>query len=302
MENITVIGAGLAGLTFIEKLRERYPTLKITLIDKNKYHFSKLEAITHPGDISRRIDLAELAKKLNIEFIQVQVERINPNRKRIFFKELEPREYETVVLATGLKSKKIAVKGEHREGFFYLSQIDPIKLKDLLRISAEATVYVTSWLGIKLILALVSLGKEVNLVAEGLDFLVDKKDETLSLLSEKKVNLYLGAAIEEAVGEGLVKAVKILPLKVFSSQLVFIDSGFIPNRDFFEEELVVRDNFLTDYQDLYFIGGINNQNISEEISFEASDQEIKSQAGALAGFILEKGNPDSQDMRQNSLR
>ncbi len=273
MENITVIGAGLAGLTFIERLRQNNPALKITLIDKNKHHFSRSEVIESPGDISKRIDLEEWAVNLGVEFIQAEVERINPNRKRIFFKKSEPREYRQVVLATGLKSKKLTVKGEHREGFFYLSQIDPIKLKDLLRISNEAAVYVTSMLGIKLILALVELGKEVNLVAGDLDFLVDKKDETISLLNQKKVNFYLGVAIEEAVGEGMVKAVKISPLKVFSSQLVFIDSGFIPNFDFFEEDLAVRDNFFTDYQGLYFLGSVNNQ-------------DVKGQAEALAESIL----------------
>lgn len=289
MEHITVIGAGLAGLTFIEKLTVSNPALKITLIDKNKHHFPKAEVIESPGDISKRIDLEEWAVNLGVEFIQAEVERINPNRRRIFFKKSEPREYETVVLATGLKSKKISVKGEHREGFFYLSQIDPIKLKDLLRISDEATVYVTSRLGIKLSLALVALGKEVNLVASDLGFLDKDKDETLAFLAEKKVNLYLGAVIEEAVGEGLVKAVKISPLKVFSSQLVFIDSGFIPNRDFFEQDLAIRDHFFTDYQGLYFLGGTNNQDISKEISFEASDQEARSQAEALAACIFNNG-------------
>ncbi|MCF7908840.1 MAG: NAD(P)/FAD-dependent oxidoreductase [Candidatus Omnitrophica bacterium] len=286
MENITVIGAGLSGLAFTEKLRAGNPTLKITLIDKNKYYFSRLEVITHPGDISRRIDLAEWANKLNIEFIQAQVERINPNRKRIFFKKAEPCEYEAVVLATGLKSRKIEVKGDHREGFFYLSQIDPLKLKDLLRISHEATVCVSSWLGIRLVISLINLGKEVNLVADNLDFLNGHKEKLIELLEAKKVKFYLGVNIEEAVGEGMVKAVKILPLKVFSSQLVFIDSGFIANHDFFEEEIVIVNNFLTKYKSLYFLGDVLRKGINQEHFFVHDQDNVRDEAQALSNFIL----------------
>lgn len=286
MENITVIGAGLAGLAFTEKLRAGNPTLKITLIDKSKYHFSKIEVVTHPGDISRRIDLEEWAKKLNIKFIQAQVERINPNRKRIFFKKSEPHEYEAVVLATGLKSKKIEVKGEHREGFFYLSQIDPVKLKDLLRISHEATVCVSSWLGIRLVISLINLGKEVNLVADNLDFLNGHKEKLIELLEARKVSFYLGVNIEEAVGEGMVKAVKVSPLKVFSSQLVFIDSGFIANNDFFEEEITINNSFLTKYESLYFLGDVLRKNISQEHFFVYDQNNVRDGAQALSNFIL----------------
>jgi len=46
------------------------------------------------------------------------------------------------------------------------------------------------------------------------------------------------------VGEGVVKAAKLSPLMVFSSQLVFIDSGFVSNLNFFEDGIIIEDKFL----------------------------------------------------------
>ncbi len=288
MESITVIGAGIGGLTFIERLRKNNPTLKITLIDKNKYHFSKNSVILSPGDISQRIDLEEWSLNLGLEFICGQINKINPRRKKIFFKELEPRDFDRLVLATGLKSKRIEVKGEHREGFFYLSEIDPIKLKDLLRISQEATVYLSTWLGVRLVFSLLNLGKEVTIIASNLEFLGDYKQRIVSLLESKKVNFYFQSQLEEAVGESMVKAVKISPLKVFSSQFLFIDSGFTANRDFFEEELTVNNRFFTNYQDLFLLGDVSSSEIETDQFFLYNQDDVKEAASSLCNFLVKK--------------
>jgi len=287
MKEITIIGAGLSGLALSESLREKAPSLKITHIDKDKYYIPHYEVIAHPGDVSRRLHLAEWAAGKNIEFVQDSLDRINPRRKKLFLKNSEPRDFETLVVATGLISKKIEVKGEHREGFFYLSDIDPFKLKDLLQISREAAVYVSTWVGIKLIFSLTGLGKEVTLVAKSLDFLGAYKERVLNLLSAKKVALYPAADLEEAVGEGTVKAVKIQPLKVFSSQFLFIDSGLILKRDFFEEEITISNNFSTNFQGLYLLGDCSREVLDQDHFFNGEPAErLKKEAQAFSDFIL----------------
>ena len=293
MENITILGAGVSGLTLIEEIRAKNTPCNIALIDKNSYSYPKSELISSPGDISKKIDLDEWTKERGVEFIPAFVERINPRRRKIYFKEGEPRDFDNLIVASGLSSKKLPVKGEHREGFFYLSDIDIFKLRSLLRISKEACVYVSTWLGLRLAIALTGLGKEVRIVSANLDFLGEDKEKVIDALGAKNITLYLDAFIEEAVGEGAVKAAKLSPLMVFSSQLVFIDSGFVPNLKFFEDDLIIEDNFFTNFEKVYLLGDVNRKDINQEVFFTSNYEDVKGEAHVFAEFIATGVKPDS---------
>ena len=304
MENITILGAGVSGLALIEEIRAKNIPCNIALIDKDAYSFPRRETIYSPGDISKRIDISEWAKAREVEFIPACVERINPRRRKIYFKEGEPRDFDNLIVASGLSSKKLSVKGEHREGFFYLSDIDQVKLKNLLRISNEACVYVSTWLGLRLSIALVALGKDVKIVSDNLDFLGEDKGKVVSVLDQKNIGLHLDAFIEEAVGEGVVKAVKLSPLMVFSSQLVFIDSGFTPNLKFFEDDLIIEDNFFTNFEGIYLLGDLNRKDIDKEVFFNSNYEDSQKQARVFAEFIATGVKPDfsSQSVVDNGKK
>jgi len=294
MKDITIVGAGVAGFILIEKIREKDNQCKITLIDKNTDYFCKKELIAHPAELGKRVELRGWANERGVEFINDTLERINIRRRKIYLKTNEAKEFDTLVIATGLNSKKLPIKGDHREGFFYFSQTKPLALKDLLRISSEACIFVSTLLGIKLALALISLEKEVRIVSSGLDFLGENKEEVINFLQEKGIVLHLESSIEEAVGEGMIKAVKISPLKVFSSQLVFVDSGFSPNLNFFEEEIKICDTFFTNYEKVYLLGDVNRSDIEKEILFTNNYQEVKQQASCFCDYLLEAKAPGFQ--------
>jgi len=285
MENITILGAGVSGLTLIEEIRAKNTPCNIALIDKNSYSYPKRGLISSPSDISKKIDLDEWTKERGVEFIPAFVERINPRRRKIYFKEGEPRNFDNLIVASGLSSKKLPVKGEHREGFFYLSDIDIFKLRSLLRISKEACVYVSTWVGLRLAIGLTGLGKEVRIVSANLDFLGEDKEKVVNALGAKNITLYLDAFIEEAVGEGVVKAAKLSPLMVFSSQLVFIDSGFVPSLKFFEDDLIIEGNFFTNFEKVYLLGDVNRKDIGQEVFFSSNYEDVKGEAHVFAEFI-----------------
>lgn len=292
MENITILGAGSSGLALIEEIRAKNTPCNIVLIDKNSYSYPKSELISSPGDISKKIDLDEWTKERGVEFISAFVERINPRRRKIYFKEGEPRNFNNLIVASGLSSKKLPIKGEHREGFFYLSDIDIFKLRGLLKISKEACVYVSTWLGLRLAIALVGLKKEVRIVSADLDFLGEDKEKVVNALGAKNIVLYLDAFIEEAVGEGVVKAAKLSPLMVFSSQLVFIDSGFTPNLKFFEDDLIIEDKYFTNFEGIYLLGDVNRKDIDKEVFFTSNYEDTEKQARIFAEFIATGVKPD----------
>ncbi len=80
---ITVLGAGEAGISFIKKIREKNPGIKLTLIDKNTHHFDKAKFI-NSMDLKAYIDLKDFSQENNVTFIQDTVERINPKQKKIY--------------------------------------------------------------------------------------------------------------------------------------------------------------------------------------------------------------------------
>ena len=90
----------------------------------------------------------------------------------------------------------------------------------------------------------------------------------------------------------MIKATKITPLKVFSSQLVFIDSGFQTNLKFLEEEVSVRDTFFTDFEGVYFLGDVNQQNIEDDKFLIFNHENARQQAIALAESLMGAGAPN----------
>ncbi len=280
ISEITVIGAGSVGLEFIKKARELNPGIKITLVDKNAHSFDKEKFIRNLD--FKTTNLADFAVSANAAFIQDSVGRINTERKKIYFKEKEPIGYESLVVATGLKSKDISIKGDHREGFVYLSDIDPIGTKGLIKFSAEIIVYVTTMLGVRLALALKKLGKEVRVLSTNFDFLRADKDQLVNFLAGEEINVHLNVSIEEVIGEAQVKATKVNPLKVYSSELVFVDSGFATNLDFFEPAVNISDTLPDNFKDIYVIGDAARKDIDKEYFYEFNQNEAILEADHLA--------------------
>ena len=296
MKGLTVLGAGNAAQELIKKIKEKNKDCNVTLIDKENYYFSRDDSISSPGDIKKKIDIVEWAASMGVEFINDKIERINSQRRKIYLKQNQARDFQDLVVATGLVSKKMTIKGEHREGFFYLSDIDSLKVRDLLRVTSEVCIYVSTWLGLRLALSMVSLGKEVKIVSYSLDFLGTEKERVIQLLKEKNIDIYLNSFIQEAVGEGMVKAVKISPLKVFSSQMVFVDSGFNSNLNFFEEPLQPKDTIFTDREGIYFLGDVNFPNVEQQVFFSSNHQRAKRQADILAEVLLTGIRPDPHSL------
>ncbi|MBN3039581.1 MAG: FAD-dependent oxidoreductase [Candidatus Omnitrophica bacterium] len=292
MQDLTIIGLGISAQTLIDKLKAEGFSQSLTAIDKDEFYFSRPGLISAPADISKRIELSSWARERGINFINDKVERVNPKRKKVYLKNSEIIEYKKLIIATGLKSKKHPAKGDHREGFFYLSALNPFKLKDLVRISKEAVVDVSTFLGIKLAVSLNNLGLEVRVTCRNLDFLSVYKEKLLNYFDHSQIAINFNTEIDEAVGESTVKAVKVNPLKVFSSQMLFLDSGFSPAADFFEEEVYVSDCFFSNYEDLYFLADAGNSASEGESFFINNYSDCCQQALIFSEFLLKGRRPD----------
>jgi NADH dehydrogenase FAD-containing subunit len=289
LKEITVIGAGISGLSFIKALREKNKAIKITLIEKNKCSFDKNKFI-RLLDTKDYINLQEFAAGQKVEFIQETVVKINPERKKIYFKEKELIDFQSLVVASGLKSKDIAVRGDSREGFFYLADIELFAIRDLLRMCDEVIGYVSTILGLRFALSLKALGKEVRLLGSNWDFLSGQKEKVVNFLKEKNIDVHLGVSIEEVIGDACVRATKINPLKVFSSQMVFVDSGFVPNLSFFEPGLIPQ-GITANYENVYVIGDANAPGIEQDCFYVFNHAEAMAQAVKLSECLVTGVHP-----------
>ena len=290
MRELCIIGAGEAGINLIKELRSLDKDLRISFVDKRDYYFTRKDlflwwAAKSPCQI---IKLEDFAKDWDVQFIKAKVERINFNNRKIFLKDKEAIEFKELVISSGAKSKDLFIKGDFREGFFYLSGVEPFLIKDLLKISSDTIVFASTILGIRLAIYLSFLNLEIKLIAQNLSFLGNYQTRILEFLKEKNIDIYLDATIEEVFGESMVKATKVSLPKVLSSQLVFVDSGFIPNRKFFDAQITVQDNFFTNYERVYFLGEVNNEAIENERFFIFNTQDARAQAHCLAKYLIKK--------------
>jgi len=295
--NITVIGAGEAGIHFIKEIRSLGDDSKIVLIDKRDLYFERRNVFNcwMPKGECRIIHFNdEFCLEHSLEYIKAVVERINPSTKKIFFKEHPSIDFDTLIVASGAVSNDLSIRGDFREGFFYLSDIDPLNTRDYLNISKDIIVYASTILGVRMALFLSSLGKDVKLIAGDLDFLGGYKQRFMDLFKDRQIDTYLNCRIEEAIGEGSVKAVRITLPKVFSSQIVFVDSGFTANRIFSDSGINIRDNLYTDYDGIYVLGEAANSSIDKDKFFINNAETARRQARSLA-YHISRRRPDGEN-------
>jgi thioredoxin reductase len=313
MKEVVIIGGGVAGVSLIEKIREGDSKFKITLIDKKPYYFNRRDVICNI-DSKDWFFFEEWAQDKRVDFFQKRVDKINLSRRKINFKEGGGLEFANLVVATGLLSSKIGVKGSHLKGFFYLSDIDLLEFREHLKVSAEVVVYVSTLLGLRLSIILKSLGKDVRVIMDDFGYLQHYRDEVIGFFNERKILVYENACIDEVIGEGTLKAVRISPsnnnlskgesdkksslnslqglsFKILSSQMVIVDSGFVPNLNFFEEEVKSKGVFFTEFEGLYLLGDVSKPGIKEEFSFLSNHKEAIEEAAILANFFLTGEEP-----------
>ncbi len=297
LSDVMVIGAGVAGTSFLRGLRELGHKAKITLIDKNDYYFPKEEIAKNPVNTGELKKIEVLAKELGVDFIQAEVEKVSERNKKVSLDDSKSLTFKSLVVATGALSNKLEIKGVRKEGVFYLPEVTPAKVKALLKISSEISILVHTNEGIKFSFFLNSLGKEIRVIAPDLKFLGEEKEKTINLFTEKGIKIHLGYSLDEIIGEKEVKAVKItatqecrreeassLPMKVFSSRLVFIDNLLKPNIEFFNdsENILEKKESLAADKNIYIIGDAANMRLKEQKSYEGNRLEAEKAGRFLA--------------------
>jgi thioredoxin reductase len=286
MKELTIIGAGKAGINLAKELRQLSKDLRIKLIDKNKYSFDKKDIfyLLIKRDTQKLVSLEDFSREWGLDFIKKEVEDLNFNKRLIYFKDGSRLEFSNLVISCGPTSKDLSIRGSRLDGFSYLCDIDLFFIRDYLRVASDIVIFATTLLGLKLAFYISFLGKEIKLLTSDLNFLGGQKDKILSKLKERGVNVYQNVQITEIVGEGKVVATKTSIPKVFSSQLVFVDSGLSPNYKLLD--FPTQGSFFTPYSGVYLLGDVRNQRLEDEHFFFFNSLNIENEARYLSKYLL----------------
>ena len=82
MKDIFILGAGTAGISLVEKLKEKNCGCRIALADNNSHYFDKKSLIEN-FKFKNALDLKQWVESSGFEFIQDTVERVNLKRRKI---------------------------------------------------------------------------------------------------------------------------------------------------------------------------------------------------------------------------
>jgi len=288
MKSICVLGAGEAGISFIKELKGRTKDIAVTLIDKSKYYFSKRYIFDYlAGSRSNYLlNLEEFAQTHNIQFINAQVASIDARKRRIILKGKEKIEFESLLVATGLSNTNLSIPGDFREGFSYLSAIQPLAVKKFLKFSPHVTIFSSTFLGIRLAIHLASADREVKLFIDDGNYLGGHRDRVLEVLAARNIETHTNSRLEEVIGESMVKAVRTSLPKVFASELVFVDSLLVPNRALFGEEVITKDGFLTQFEDVFLVGDVTLDHPNIERFFPYNSEDAQAEGRLLSDYLL----------------
>jgi thioredoxin reductase len=287
IDSIHIIGASNAALSFVKRLRELGVNYNITLVDWRQFYFDRFGLFDYFKQHSNinLLNLEKFAQQYRVNFINDKVEKVNFRRQLIYLKQHDKQEYQNLIFATGACSKKKEIRGEHKKGFYYFDDIDPLEVAELFKLSEDIVVSASTILGIKLALALKSQQKEIRLIIPDSSFLGGYHNKLPYFCQHNAIDLYQDCRIEEVIGESMVKATKISRPKLFSSQLVFVDSGFEAN-DVLFGSLCQKDYFFTDYDNVYLLGAAANKFLEDECFFFDFYKNIKNQAEKFADYLV----------------
>jgi len=254
---VVIIGAGGAGMSVLQTIREADKDLSITLIARERV--APYSPVSLPYLVSGALPFtaAHLRRVSPDYFKQNRVEtvlgssvcRISPNLHSIAFTNGKTIYYDKLIIASGAIPVKPPIGGLDLAGVFYLDILRSTRLiKEYLRKHRvkQAVVIGAGFTGIEAALALKELGVEVTII-ELLDRALarildpDMSAEVHYLVEQSGIKLQLGQAVNEIIGlpagrhgEKRVKGIKLSSGERLECEMVIVAIGVKPNVEFLQ--------------------------------------------------------------------
>ncbi len=277
VENVVIIGNGIAGVTAADYVRRNHPECKIDIIGRESHqHYNRM-------GISRLIYGQSAMKGLylkeddwfdgkNINFwLNTIVSQIDHDTKEITLATNETLGYDRLILATGSQSFVPPIDGFGLTGTYVLREAD-----DAINIRAfaqthqckSAVVAGGGLLGLEAAYALHKLGMKVTVLERGKHLLtrqLDPKGGALlkNYLESLGLNILVGVECQSAEGNDRLERVALNDGKMLKSDILLVAAGIRPNLNLAEEigleierGIVVSDTMQTSDPNIYAAGDV----------------------------------------------
>ncbi len=235
MSNIVIIGNTLSAISAIETIRAEDQESPITLLcpegvlpyDRALLAGYLAKEIKEQGLHSKH---ASFFKEHGVEVIlNEQLSRVSTKRKYVTTESKRQFPYDRLLVTDLGAAHGPDIKGHGKEGVFDGTHYKSMgALGQHIPFIDNAVVCVSNFLGLNTACALSMLGKEVIVVSTGAGILPDVFDEETTMLLKqilegKGLKVMAENAVEEILGDGDVKAVRLKSGKVIAAQAVIFD-------------------------------------------------------------------------------
>ncbi len=235
MPNIVIIGNGVPAISAIETIRADDQESPVTLLCPEGV--LPYDRALLAGYLAKEIKEQDLHPKQGSFFkergvdivLNEQLSRVSTKRKYVGAESKRQFPYDRLLVTDLGAVHGPDIKGRGKEGIFDGTHYKSIEaLGRHIPFVDNAVVCVSNFLGLNMACALKMLGKEVSVVSAGAGILPDIFDEETTMLLKqilegKGLKVMAGNAVEEILGDGEVKAVRLRSGKVIAAQAVIFD-------------------------------------------------------------------------------
>src|SRR3712207_4848248 len=225
---LVIVGGVAAGTKAASRARRVNPEMEITVYQEEPEPSISECGLPYllSGVVEGREDLVartpeEFAEKGIEVRVRHRVERVDPENKRLSIRDLRSLEtfedgYDRLIFATGARAVLPPIPGADLDGVFELRFLtDSDEIRQYIRDYApgKSTVVAGGYIGLEVAENLCRLGMEVSLVEAAdrvaLAYGPEVAERAESQLEANGVRVYTRAAVEEFVGDGRIRGVRL---------------------------------------------------------------------------------------------
>lgn len=271
-----IAGGGPAGTAAIRGIREVDEEGRIILITPEHLGCYSKALLAHYlcGEESEEGLIYKAKEFFHRNGVEVllgrRVVRLDPERKRVVLDDGEEVEFRKFLIATGGKPFVPPMKGLDKEGVFTFTDFEKAKeAREFIEANAKRAVVVgAGFIGMEVAEALSRMGIETTVVEIAPRILIRALDDrgaqiVLDLLKGRQISFRTGDTVEEIMGDGRVKAVRLRSGEVLDCDAVIIAIGVVPNTEVVEGTTIevgrgikVDERMRTSAPDVYAAGDV----------------------------------------------
>jgi len=270
-----IIGAGPAGVTVAETLRQYDQQADIVMLSSEPYPPYSPPAMVEYFATGRPVHLwkgNDFPQRMDVDYRQgVEVVRVEPQRRTVRLAGGGEESYDQLVIAAGGRLYAAGLE-ENRPGVYNFKSLSAAEelLGRVRRGEAHTALIVgAGFIGVEIALLLREMGLEVTqlvrsrVMRQMLD--PETSEVVLGMLRDRGIQTRRGADADAVafVGEPRAEAVKMRSGDVVSADLLVAATGLRPNIEFLEESgiemawgVVVDDHLRTNLPDIYAAGDV----------------------------------------------